>query len=157
MKVDRKASFVNFIYPFLLKEPQSFPDRSASIDGASWAGRVGSLTVWERQDFPRDDLLAYFVRYLNPPDGVPATARFWRVTGAVRQSRFGLGTDARWSLVLPHTELPFHLEDAQLTLFRVGAGFLTIRSTPDSDSSDDWLDFLHYYRFVRGQRKVRLH
>jgi hypothetical protein len=42
----------------------------------------------------------------------------------------------------------------QLALFRVGVGFLVIRAKPLSDDLDDWTDFLHYFRFVGGQRGV---
>jgi hypothetical protein len=44
----------------------------------------------------------------------------------------------------------------ELALFRDGVGCLTIRAEPASQEVADWLDFLHYFRFARGQRGVGL-
>jgi len=48
------------------------------------------------------------------------------------------------------------LTDVQLSLFRVGVGFLTFSAKPKSQEIADWLDFLHSFRFIRGQRGVGL-
>src|SRR5262249_29879240 len=45
-------------------------------------------------------------------------------------------------------------EAITLTLFRIGAGLLTIRVRPQTREATEWLDFLHYCRFMHGQRRV---
>jgi len=72
------------------------------------------------------------------------------------QSPSGLGGSADWFLTLPQKEIPFQLTDVQLSLFRVGVGFLTVSAKPKSQEIADWLDFLHSFRFIRGQRGVGL-
>ena len=49
-------------------------------------------------------------------------------------------------------ELGFCIEDVQLSLFRVGIGFLTIRARAKSNEIADWLDFIHYFRFLHRMR-----
>jgi hypothetical protein len=39
-------------------------------------------------------------------------------------------------------------------LFRDGVGFLTFRIKPVGRELNDWLNVLHYFRFVKGQRRV---
>lgn len=40
---------------------------------------------------------------------------------------------------------------AQLGIFRMGVGFVSLEITPESDALSDWLDTLHFLRFYRGR------
>ena len=163
MKVVAKPSFIYFVYPFLF-ETETFEHRASAIQFAQWQGREGMLKVWKEREFPKDGLLAHVERYLSPPEGAPPTAYLWQIEHAPLHSPAGFGADAEWTLIIPGKEIPFHwgdmrldgmqLKGVQFALFLHGVGFLTIGVKVKSDDIADWLDFLHYFRFVRGQRGV---
>ncbi|MFA0743063.1 MAG: hypothetical protein DFNUSKGM_003196, partial [Candidatus Fervidibacter sacchari] len=155
MIVDGKISLIQFVYPFLF-DGQTLEQRREAVEKAQWRGRQGSLVVWRKGHFPRDDLLAHVERYLNPPENTAPTALIWTMDNNALQSPSGLGGSADWFLTLPRKEIPFQLTDVQLSLFRVGVGFLTVSAKPKSQEVADWLDFLHFFRFIRGQRGVGL-
>lgn len=165
MKVAKDSSFIHFVYPFLF-EAGIFEHRAAVIQSAQWQGREQMLPRWEKQGFPKDDLLAHVERYLNPPEGTPPTAYLWQMHHDPLHSPHCLGADAEWKLVLPKKEIPFQwgdvrlnglrLNGVRLALFRIGVGLLSFAATVKSNRVADWLDFLHYFRFVRGQRGVKV-
>lgn len=154
MRIDKNASFICFVYPFLF-DPETFEQREKAIGSAQWQGRDGKA-IWRKLSFPKDDLLAHVERYLNPPQGTPPTAYLWQMEHDPLHSPHGFGADAQWTLVLPTKEIPFSWDRVQLSLFVVGVGFVTVTAKPQSDKVDDWLDFLHYFRFIRGQRNVKV-
>ncbi len=149
------CSEVLFVYPFLF-DPDTFDRRRQQGEKARWQGRERPLSVWEQARFPEDDLLAHVKDYLNPPEGRPPTALVWKMDDGALQSPSGLGGGADWRLVLPRKEIPFRFGEVRLSLFRIGVGFVTVAAQPKGDEPGDWLDFLHYFRFVRGQREVRI-
>jgi hypothetical protein len=156
--VDAAASFTLFVYPFLF-EQATFTKRAEAVDRADWRGRKRCLPVWTALSFPEEDVLAHVARYLNPPSETPPTARLWGVHPDALQSPSGLGASATWSLTLPPRAgreriLPFHLESLRFALFGTGVGFVTIKAKPTTTVIEDWLDFNHSFRFVRGQRGV---
>ncbi|MFN4179544.1 MAG: hypothetical protein ACK4I8_04475, partial [Armatimonadota bacterium] len=153
--IDATASFICFVYPFLF-DAQTFGQRAQAIGTARWKGREGEQKIWEQSRFPKDDLLAHVERYLNPPQGMPPTAYLWQMEHAPLHSPSGFGADAQWALSLPAKEIPFSWDRVQLSLFAVGVGFITVTVKPQSGKLDDWLDFLHFFRFVRGQRNVKV-
>jgi hypothetical protein len=155
MVVDAEISLVQFVYPFLF-EAGTLERRKDVVAKAQWQGRGGSLSVWQKGRFPREDLLAHVERYLNPPGDTTPTALLWTMENNTLQSPSGLGGSANWFLTLQRKEIPFQLTDVQLSLFRVGVGFLTVSAKLKSQEVADWLDFLHYFRFIRGQRGVGL-
>lgn len=53
-------------------------------------------------------------------------------------------------------QIAFKFTDAKIALFHIGVGFITFETHLDSNSIDDWLDFLHFFRFAGGQRGVKL-
>ncbi|WP_333237366.1 hypothetical protein [Microcoleus sp. AT13-A5] len=112
--------------------------------------------LWESQTFPKDDLLFHVANYLNPTDNHPPTARLWKLNEAARDI---FGFRAQWELITPIGKIPFNFGEAgegnkvvQLALFQIGVGFLTIRTQPDSNNINQWLNFLHYFRFLEGQQ-----
>ncbi|MCS7224025.1 MAG: hypothetical protein NZ959_05650 [Armatimonadetes bacterium] len=163
MKIATSSSFIYFVYPFLF-DAEKFQERAEAIRAAQWQGREQTLLVWRQQEFPEEDLLAYVQRYLNPPPGTWATAYLWKMDHQPLHSPFGWGADARWNLIIPKKEIPFRwgdvplngltLDGVQLALFSIGVAFLSFATTVKSDDISDWLDFLHYFQFIRGQRKV---
>jgi len=154
-RIDHDASFVHFVYPFLF-EADTFAKRVATIRQAQWQGRERPLTVWQTDRFPEDELLPHVARYLNSGDGTSPTAQMWEMERNTLQSPSGLGGQAEWHLTLPQGQVPFRFEAVRLALFRVGVGFLTVCANPLTAEKADWLDFLHYFRFIRGQRDVGL-
>lgn len=152
--IDQKASFVRFVYPFLF-DSRSFEAHAAATEQAQWQGQGRGWPVWQPQPFPNDDLLAHVARYLNPPPGMLPTARLWTMcSDALTSPVVGLGARASWTLILPHDEVPFHIEGVQFALFQIGVGFLTIYLHPRTADVGAWLNVLHYFRFARGQREV---
>jgi hypothetical protein len=153
MKV-AECSFAEFVYPFLF-EAGEFESLVRAAGEARWPGREGkSFTIWQVAQFPEEDLLAHVRDYLNPPEGKVPTARIWAMDNNTLQSPSGLGAQAEWELVRKAMALPFKIKGVQLALFRVGVGFVAVEANPQSEAVEDWLDFLHYFRFVRGQRDV---
>jgi len=160
MRVDQKISFVHFTLPFLF-EPSEFERRKDAFEKASMKTKGGqTCPVWEKTRFPSDDLLEHVSNYLNPPEGKPATAHLWKLNDEL-QDFFGLGNRADWFLTNTERriQIPFQFGElgkgtfaVQLSLFRVGVGFVTVRLKVKSEKVDDWLNFLDDFRFAKGQR-----
>ena len=157
MQIDSKSSFYNFIYPFQFDHTQ-FKSLADGIDRKEWPGKKRKLEVWETLDFPSEELLSHIADFLNPPEGRSPTARLWQMGHAAMESLDGLGANAEWILATPGGNIAFKILSVQLTLFKVGVGFLTLEIEPfsDGDNFGDWLNLLHYFRFSRGQRRVSL-
>lgn len=161
MKIDFQASDVRFVYPFIFSV-EEFDPCVKQLEQAHWEGRGRPLQIWEQLPFPEDELLAYVARYLNAPEGKQPTACLVRLTDDALKSTRGLGgginSGVQWTLTGRKTEIPFEIMEIQLALFQVGVGFLTITAQPTdgADRVETWLDFVHYFRFARGQRAVGL-
>ncbi len=155
MRVDDSRSFIQFVYPFQFDQA-GFRILVDNLRRAKWQGRESALTVWKRDKFPEDDLLTHVASYLNPPEGTTPTAYLWQLDTGALESAYGLGRNADWKFMGPHMQVPFHIEGVQLSLFLIGVGFLTICAKPRSNKINDWQDFFHYFRFVGGQRDVRI-
>jgi hypothetical protein len=58
-----------------------------------------------------------------------------------------------FSFRIPGTERRVEVEitGAQLGVFRMGVGFVSLELKPTSDALPDWLDTLHFLRFYRGR------
>jgi hypothetical protein len=151
---DQNGSFIYFVYPFIF-ETTNFPTLKTAISQVTIPSKQNQ-PLWESQSFPKDDLLFHVANYLNPTENHPPTASLWKLNEAARDI---LGFRAQWKLNTPIAEIPFNFGEAgegnkviQLALFQIGVGFLTIRTQPDSNKINDWLNFLHYFRFLRGQQ-----
>jgi hypothetical protein len=148
------VSFARFVYPFLFA-PETFDGRVAAATKAAWTGRERALPVWGGQRFPEDDLLPHVANYLNREEGGPSTARLWRMTqNALRSPNGGLGAQADWTLGCTSGPYTLLLNSIQLALFRVGVGFLTIEARPKSAEVNTWLDFVHFFRYLRRKETV---
>jgi hypothetical protein len=169
MRVDTTTSFVYFVYPFIF-EAGDFAATVKTVDSAEWPGRDGkALKIWQKQNFPQDDLLPQVSRYLNPDETREPTARMWHLSSEALQSPRGLGGGGKspqvdWSLLLAQRasdtaprRIPLRIEGVRLVLFRVGVGFITVCAEPTTPELGDWLDFVHHFRFLSGRRarKVR--
>jgi len=160
MRVDEKASFIYFVYPFLF-DPDEFTSRVNAVESASFQGTKRELPVWEPEKFPEDDLHAHIADYLNRREGKTATARLWHISSELDRV-YGFVGKADWSLLLrSKEELPFKFGGkgrftVELVLFRIGVGFLAINARPTTADADRWCDFLHYFRFTRGERGVKI-
>ena len=161
MSVDHKASFANFILPFVF-DPTTFDARVEAVDLACYPVKGNDINVWKEDRFPDEEFLPHIAKYLNPPKEAVATARIWKLNEEL-QNVFGLGGRAEWTMVYSGGQIRFQFGvlgrggvTVQLAMFRAGVGFLTARVIPLGDSLPDWLDFLHYFRFTRGQTGVRV-
>jgi len=153
-KADQNGSFIYFVYPFIF-QTKDFKTIKSAISQAQIPAKQDQL-LWESQSFPKDDLLFHVANYLNPTDNHPPTASLWKLNEVARDI---FGFRAQWQLITPISEIPFTFGEAgegnkavQLALFQIGVGFLTVRVQPDSDNINEWLNFLHYFRFLRGQQ-----
>lgn len=156
--IDKKSSFIYFVYPFLF-DTKEFETRVKRIETARLSEQE-EQTLWDMQQFPKDDLLSHVADYLNPNNTKLPTARLWKINDAFRDV-FGFRNE--WILISPSGKVPFHFgldnqgsKALQLALFRVGVGFLTVLAQPMGTEVSNWLDFLHYFRFIRGQRGVKI-
>jgi len=166
MKIDSKASFIRFVYPFLF-DPATFNERVHAIDGRKWRSRKTEQAVWNSQEKSlKDELLPHVADCLSNAnndeaaeclydDKLTPTVCLWQLNHTLLQSRYGgTGGSVQWELVRKEKKIPFQFEGCQLVLFGMGVGFLSIEVKPEGEKDSDWLDFLHYFRFIRGQRKV---
>jgi|GEM_PF-680259 len=165
MKIDSDASFIRFVYPFLF-DPDTFNERVHAINGRKWQARKREQTVWDsREKFLKDELLPHLADCLNNNDDETAeclhddrltpTVCLWKMNHTLLQSQYGgTGGNVQWSLVRKERKIPFQFRGCQLILFGMGVGILSIEVKPESEKDSEWLDFLHYFRFIRGQRKV---
>lgn len=148
------SSFINFLYPFLF-DASGLSGLINSVDTAVWQGKK-AMKVWKSMSFPEDDLLRHVAAYLNPADSKTPTARLWTMEPDALMSQAGLGSSVEWGMVLAATEIPFKVEAVHLVLFRTGVGFLSFRVFPLTSKGDNWVDFLHYFRFINRPGKVTL-
>ena len=70
------------------------------------------------------------------------------------------GYSAHWKLCFRRDGKPINIEfqfqKIELVVCRGGIAFVIIHTEPKTDSPDDWLDFVHYFRFINGERNVSL-
>ncbi|MGA9120755.1 MAG: hypothetical protein WB699_15425, partial [Bacteroidota bacterium] len=125
-----------------------------SADSAAWSSEKKRIDLWNNETFGEEDLLPYVQRYLNPPPGVPATACVWIMKGDALQSPEGLGTKAAWSLHTPRHEIRFEILGVEMLLFRAGIGFLSFRVRCFNETEEDWMDFLHFGRYIKKKHGV---
>lgn len=168
-----ECSFLLFVYPFVFDagefdlRAKAFGDAQSPLNNEGTDKAQRQVNVWEPARFPGADMLAYVAKYLNPSEGAHATARLWQLNDEL-QNVYGLAGRADWRLIVPKKdapEIPYRFGEVgktkndfavQLALFRVGVGFITVRVQPQSNNLDRWLDFIHFFRFVKGQRDVAI-
>jgi hypothetical protein len=160
-RVDQRPSFCDFVYSFVF-QPEAFERHADRLDAATVAKAGTDLRMWQQQRLPHDELLPHVADYLNPAGQTAPTARLWKLDDALHDM-YGACGRAEWTLTTPKDEIPFMLGEpgvrdfvAQLLLFRVGVGFLTLRARPLTDELDDWTTFLHYFRFPGGERETNI-
>lgn len=156
MRVASDISFVRFVYPFVFKEGQPLGEIARRMAGQGWS----------RSSFPEGDLLPHVRDYLNPdpPSESEATAYLLTLSReklTEKAQRLLLspsskdspdaGASALWTMQLDNRALPFQLDEAQLVIFRGGVAMLTLEVRLNSDSHNDWLDFIYHFRFYAGK------
>ncbi|MFC1853040.1 hypothetical protein ACFL27_22815, partial [candidate division CSSED10-310 bacterium] len=153
--VNKTSSFIFFVLPFLFDSGQ-YDERIGALATTEWQAKKGTFSVWSKMSFPADDVLPHVANYLNPDDQTTPTANLWSLDNNALNSPRGLGAKAKWFLVTSAGEIAFTIKSVQLILFRLGVGFLTVDARPVENDLSVWLDLLHYFRFVGGQRRVRV-
>lgn len=148
-----EISFIKSVYPFLF-ESEKFKTHVAAVNQARWQG-LEQIEIWKSASFPEEDFLPHVALYLNPPASEIPTARLWKMDNNVLISPKGLGNKADWMLLTHSKSIPFTFESVELVLFSIGIGFLTIQTKPLTDNINDWLDYLHFFRFIKGQKGHR--
>lgn len=142
-------SFIKFVYPFKF-DSNKFKKCVDSADNANLQGR-NTNKIWNSASFPVEDFLPHVALYLNPKESKEPTARLWVMDKNVLTSPKGLGNRGEWVLLTHSKSIPFKFENVELVLFSIGIGFLTLNTKPLTENIDDWLDYLHYFRFIKGQ------
>src|SRR5262245_47976099 len=113
--VDHKASFVQFVYPFLYAAG-TFEERVGVVEQAQWQG--WESRIWQVERVPVNLMLPHVANYLNPQKGTRATVRLWALEGGALQSiAAGLGSEAQWWLTLSRRQVPIQFEAVRLALF----------------------------------------
>ncbi len=162
-RVATDLSFIRFIYPFQFK-PTDFVDRVEQIHHATLQiggarKRVGVWEPWKDDIFPSDFLLAHVGNQLKP--GSHVAMGFWKLREEVRLDEHGLGSHGTWRFKMARLkqqpDVTFRVDEVHLILFPVGIGFVVSHVVLDTDDLDMWYNFLHYFRFVDGQRATSLH
>ncbi len=148
-------SFAYLTFPFLFDEAE-FEGLKTSADISVWASDKKRIEVWKEEAFGEEDLLPYVQRYLNPPPGVPPTACVWTMKGDALQSTEGLGTKGSWYLHTPKHDIRFEIRGIDLLIFRAGIGFLSFNVRCFSETEEDWMDFLHFGRYINRKHGVAL-
>ena len=152
MKVTQ-GSFAKFVYSFVFSM-QSFEERVKTF-----SQREHKTLGWSVEKLPIDELLMHVADYINPLQGKPATAHAWSLSeDSLKAWRDG---NARWELLTRYggrdVSIEFEFVKVELFLFHLGVGFLIVTANPKGDVLEDWLDFLHFFRFLGGQRDVLIH
>ena len=163
MKVNNTSSDINFVYPFIF-DSDTFKKRNTVVESAIWQGKERPLNIWRQLEFSTEGLLTHVADFLNPVDGKMATALLWNISeDALQSTNGGLGsgrgnTSCSWKLMTPKSEIAFRITSINLVLFCTGVGFIITEACPIDSVSflDEWIDFLHYFRFVKGQRDTRI-
>jgi hypothetical protein len=162
MRVDQKAAFLYFVYPFRF-DSSTFTARSHAAAAAELPGAHGPQAVWQLAPLNQnDEMLPQVADYLNPADPQMATAWIWKLSDQL-QEVYGLADRAEWYLRHRDRTIPFSLGKVgakdfafELALFQNGVGFVVTQAMPNSADPADWFDFLHYFRFFRGHRQVQI-
>ncbi len=162
MRVDPKAAFLYFVYPFRF-DSSTFTARSHAAAAAEQPGSHGPHAVWQLAPLNQnDEMLPQVADYLNPADPQMATAWIWKLSDQL-QEVYGLADRAEWCLRHRDRTIPFSLGKVgardfafELALFQNGVGFVVTQAMPNSADPADWFDFLHYFRFFRGHRQVQI-
>lgn len=166
-------SFSYFLCPFLFDELR-YAERVAAISAAERLDGPKTRPVWgDAPGLPLEAVLCHVRQYLAPAAADPVF-RLWKVNDQWDRV-YGVGREARWFLETgghkgaeggfekPERSVRFELGAAGkrefgflLAMARSGVGVLVVNARPSGDSLEEWLDFLHLFRFIGGQRGVRL-
>ncbi len=149
-------SFCTFLYPFHFRS-EDFEIIAASLKKDSFKGRP----VWMPHTFQNEDLLPHVADFLNCPadEGAlaqKATVLSWDLQGEALGHHEFLGARCAWTCVHGKGErrltLVFEVTEVNLTLFRIGIGFLHVQVRPETVAPEVWQDFIHLFRFLEGSR-----
>lgn len=176
MRVCENISFARFVYPFVFRS-ELFDSLTKSADGsadtrnnnasANAAGVGAELLAraWQVCDFEVGDILPHVAELLAPGStrtNGRTVARRWVLTKRCLSKMFHSSAKGTWEVKCQKNYFPIEITDVQLALFPYGAGFLTIsahprRSVDPRQSLDNWLDFIHAFRYVepKGYTDIR--
>jgi hypothetical protein len=159
--VNHHSSFIYFVYPFTF-DADRFTQFNETVDRATIQSKNQDIKIWQATSLPKDDLLFHVANYLNPSNTEKATAKSWKLSNDNRIcSHFGL--DAQWKLYLKKKKIDFYwgqkgnkkrnkkgrgVDGVSMILFNGGVGFLIVQVQPIGNILLDWLDFLHFFRFL---------
>ena len=155
----RPQSTIRFVYPFSF-DCETAQERVDAVDHCEW-GDLGK--VWNREKLNTVDLLPAVGRYLNGSSDIggdnssEGKAKFWKLDGNALQSSRGLGGGVkkpsfRWTATQGKISTEFQFASIELVLFHAGIGMLILEVRPESMELNDWMDFIHIFRFVEGRR-----
>lgn len=166
-------SFSYFLFPFLFDE-SSYAERVAAVSAVARPDGAKTKSVWsEAPGLPLEAVLCHVRQYLAPAAADPVF-RLWKLDDQWDRA-YGVDRETRWFLERgvrkgadgeprkAERSVRFELGATGkrefaflLALARSGVGVLAVNARPAADSPEEWLDFLHLFRFIGGQRGVRL-
>jgi hypothetical protein len=160
MRINQDRSYIWFLYPFNYRTI-SYDILIDSFTQLSWEGRNKRYPVWSTNNIthlPDLGLLPGINKFLDCESKTRVfSVGSWKLSNEARtsvKSGFG-GSKIKWVLEIQKIkEIPFEILAIELFLFKTGVGFLNfqIKLLGKEISSSDWTDFIHYFRFLGGER-----
>lgn len=161
---DDVEDLLSYVAEFL--RVQGTPDIGVADNGTAGSVATGQgfstpfSAAHTNASLQHSDGLAYSASTLST---LMPTALFWTLNfndGQTATRRVGC---LSWTLMQrgqpkqdTRQEIQFRLSEVQLALFSHGVGFLTLEVKPVSRKVDDWLNFLYYFRFLRGKPYTKI-
>ena len=161
-------SFCIFLYPIRFKE-RDFENIVTEVEGVICRRKEDQegpgehlWKVPKKERFKSEELLPHVARLLNVPeekDPKDASSRTWELVpsqSVVVQNEWlcTWGNQGRWEWKTKHESEVISLVKIELTLFRIGLGFLSFHISPKSTSLATWQNFLHYFRYLNDRGGV---
>jgi hypothetical protein len=164
LRVRRGQSFLRFVMPV------GFPDNGRGYRFEERCDALGASARWTLLKGESQSFLPHVRMHFNtvvlkdhglaaaklPGDAAPLNpaAAFGYIFKCTDLDRFPLPV-ADFLVHVPGKPHPIEMEitGAQLGIFRMGVGFVSLEVTPRSEALPDWLDTLHFLRFYRARGK----
>lgn len=152
-----------FVYPFLFDDVSTFSARSALLNAAKVELNGKTHPIWKSSKYSEQDLLPHVAKYINAEENrEPYNVAIWKIGNEVLQSpNYGLGSGENrgginYKLVYPNGQVQFVILSVELYLFRTGMGAIVFEVSPNLPDQNlgVWFDFLSYFRFFGGYRRV---
>lgn len=145
------SSFINFIYPFTF-DARSFNRHSAEFESSEVDCGRHKYQTWKKHKLDLDEMLPHVAQQIQP-NVAKSSVRLWELNKGAFTYLAGKHND--WQLCIKNeNNIPFTINSIQLMMIEGGVGFITVNAAPLNADKATWFNFLHYFRFIKGQRKA---